>query len=139
MYSYSPRPEVREGNPLQLSLLRNITTENMASTVSLNPDDYKVQPLQPLPAGQAINSKTFRPPPLDGSLSLPEIYDWHLANTPHHPVFVYAEDDGTQKTIFWPTVARGMHRAGRIVRDKLGDNASARPVVAILCACGEKA
>ncbi|KAF8993889.1 hypothetical protein BDQ17DRAFT_1431390 [Cyathus striatus] len=46
--------------------------------------------LPPPPSTQALASDTFRPPPLDGSLTLPEIYDWHMKNTPNHRLFVYA-------------------------------------------------
>ncbi|KAH8099950.1 acetyl-CoA synthetase-like protein [Cristinia sonorae] len=104
------------------------------ATDIFNPNNYKVLPLQPVPVTQALNSKTFHRPPLDGSLSIPEIYDWHMENSPNHPLFVYADDDGTEEIILWPDAVRAAHRAGKIVRSRLPLDAPSHPVVAILCA-----
>ncbi|THH28009.1 hypothetical protein EUX98_g6169 [Antrodiella citrinella] len=99
----------------------------------LNPDNYKVLPFKALPNTQALTSKTFRPPPIDGSLMIPQLYDWHLKHTPNHPLFVYAEDDGTEKIIYWPTAVRAMHRGGRIVQSRLRADLPAKSIIAILC------
>ncbi|CAL1710450.1 unnamed protein product [Somion occarium] len=103
---------------------------------SMNPDDYKTLPIPPRPQTQGLTSTTFKIPPLDGSLSLPEIYDWHAENSPNHPLFEFAEDDGTVRTITWKEGVKGVHRAGRYVRNKLTEfgETEARPVVAILAA-----
>lgn len=101
-----------------------------------NPDTYKMPPFRALPDTQALHSKTFRPPPLDGSLSVPELYDWHLTNTPEHPLFVFNEDDGRERIIYWPEAVRAMHRAGRIVRSRLKEGAPLHPFIAFLCATG---
>lgn len=104
--------------------------------------DYKVLPLQDLPRTQALSSTTFKAPPLDGSLTVAELYDWHLQNTPTHPVFVYADDSGQNHTILWPEVVRAVHGAGRRIRTMVSpvtDTAIAPELpctVAILSAAG---
>ncbi|KAJ7244352.1 hypothetical protein C8J57DRAFT_1725733 [Mycena rebaudengoi] len=51
--------------------------------------------LPPPPQTQALSSSTFTSPPLDGCLTIAEIYDWHFKNTPHHRLFVFAQKDDT--------------------------------------------
>lgn len=101
---------------------------------------YQILPTPPLPPTQALTSNTFKPPPLDGSLTVPELYDWHLHNTPNHPLFVYSDEAGKDHTILWPEAVRAVHRAGRIVQSRLQSsctNTSESPkVVAILAAAG---
>lgn len=98
----------------------------------------------PLPHTQALNSETFRPPPLDGSLTVPELYDWHLSNTPHHPLMEYVEEDGSIRTILWPEAVRAIHRTAGLVRGMMGCDAKELPeapdrlsVIGIVAAAGE--
>ncbi|KAH7912698.1 hypothetical protein BJ138DRAFT_1083028 [Hygrophoropsis aurantiaca] len=76
--------------------------------------------LNPPPQTQALSSATFRPPPLDGSLTIPEIYDWHLEHTPNHRLFVYAQNDGNIRSIFWPEAVRAIHVAANIIKARIG-------------------
>ena len=95
-------------------------------------------PIPPVPNSQGLSSKTFKVPPLDGSLTLPEIWDWHLENSPDHPVFVYREDDGAERTIYMRDAIYAVHRAGRILLNRLPQSvADNRPVIAILAVTGE--
>ncbi|TFK52863.1 acetyl-CoA synthetase-like protein [Heliocybe sulcata] len=98
--------------------------------------DYKCLPLPPLPSTQALSSPTFRPPPLDGSLTLPEIYDWHYHNTLNHPLFAYADEDGVDHEILWPLAVRAIHRVGHILRPRVGSHETqdGPAVVAVLAA-----
>ena len=100
--------------------------------------DYIVLPIPPLPNTQALESDTFRCPPLDGSFSLPEIYDWHYHNTPDHPLFVFADEANDNNFILWPQAVRAVHEAGRIVRSQVprDDKQCSAPVVAIVAAVG---
>ncbi|SJK98376.1 uncharacterized protein ARMOST_01641 [Armillaria ostoyae] len=95
-----------------------------------------MSPAIPLPPQtQALTSKTFIPPPLDGSLTLPEIYDWHSKHNPGHRLFVYTQQDGTPRTICWPEAVRAVHTGAKLFRDRLGwkpGMANEKPVVAIL-------
>ncbi|KAK0480753.1 hypothetical protein IW261DRAFT_1685198 [Armillaria novae-zelandiae] len=86
------------------------------------------------PQTQALTSKTFIPPPLDGSLTLPEIYDWHSKHNPGHRLFVYTQQDGSPKTIYWSEAVRAVHTGAKLFRDRLGWKLGAdeKPVVAIL-------
>ena len=93
--------------------------------------------LPPIPKTQALTSTTFRPPPLDGSLTIPELYDWHYENSPDHPLFIYSDDDGEVTTIKWPQAVRAVHRAGHMARELARQNQlPTRPVFAILAGNG---
>ncbi|KAH7906260.1 hypothetical protein BJ138DRAFT_1016524, partial [Hygrophoropsis aurantiaca] len=72
------------------------------------------------PPTQARVSTTFRPPAIDGSKSLPEIYDWHLQHTLHHRLFVYSQGDGNLRTIYWPEAVRAVHAGARMIRQRMG-------------------
>ena len=100
--------------------------------------EYFSLPIPPVPNTQALKSNTFKCPPLDGSLTLPEIYDWHYHNTPDHPLFVFADEADENHTILWPQVVRAVHEAGRIVRSRVprDDKLSSASVVAIVAAVG---
>ncbi|TCD61564.1 putative NRPS-like protein biosynthetic cluster [Steccherinum ochraceum] len=90
-------------------------------------------PAHLVPKTQALSSKTFKIPPLDGSLTLPEIWDWHLENSPEHPLFVYVDENGTEKSLIFRDAIYAMHRAGRIMRSRMPESlAETRPLVAIL-------
>ncbi|KAK0437868.1 hypothetical protein EV421DRAFT_999334 [Armillaria borealis] len=81
---------------------------------------------------QATASNTFAPPPLDGSLSLPEIYDYNASHNPDHLVFVYDDDEGVKKLV-WSELGQAMHRAASVVRRNLKEqHRSTSTVVAIL-------
>lgn len=97
---------------------------------------YKILPIPPPPATQARASRTFRAPPIDGSLTVPEMFDWHLVNTPNHPLFVYSDDHGKEHVILWTHGVRAIHRSARIVMDRVKPKATEIPVVAILAATG---
>ncbi|THH29838.1 hypothetical protein EUX98_g4346 [Antrodiella citrinella] len=77
-------------------------------------------PIPTVPNTQALNSTTFRLPPLDGSLMIPEVWDWHLKYSPNHPVFIYTDDDGKEKVLYW--------------RDIVPEPLDSRPTVSILAA-----
>lgn len=102
----------------------------------MNPNDYKTLPIPLVPQTQSLTSTTFRVPPLDGSLTVPEIHDWHLENSPNHPLFEYAEDDGAIRSITWAEAVRAIHRAGRIVQKDLQHDGSKVPIIAIVAASG---
>lgn len=100
---------------------------------------YKIVPIPPFPQTQGLTTKTFTLPPLDGSMTMPEIYDFHLKSSPDHPLFVFPEDDGTERVINWAEAVRAFHRAGHIVHshfDLKRQEGSPPPIVAILSAAG---
>ena len=64
----------------------------------------------------------FRDPPLDGSHTLPELYDWHYENNPDHPAFVFedkAQEDGLRRLTFQQLVP-AIHRAGQMILKSAG-------------------
>ena len=77
-----------------------------------------VFPVPPhIPTPQGLNSPTFKPPPVDGSYTIPELFGYHAEHSPEHPIFVFAEGDGQTRTICYPEAWRMINRASRIVQD----------------------
>ncbi|KAF9256855.1 hypothetical protein L218DRAFT_936281 [Marasmius fiardii PR-910] len=78
---------------------------------------------------------TFNNPPLDGALSIPEVYDWHREHNPNHPIFLYSTDDNT-RTISYSEFYDAYHRAGTIAANLCGIDITATredcPVVGFL-------
>jgi hypothetical protein len=103
-------------------------------------NNYVSLPIPAPPQTQALNSPTFILPPLDGSLTLPEICDFHLQHSPNHPVFVYADEPGSTRSIMWHEVVRGLHQAGHIVRSRVEaerlEPPREIPIIALLCLSG---
>lgn len=85
-------------------------------------------------------SVTFNRPPLDGSLSLTELYDWHYLHNRDYPLFVYEDAPGLLRTISMGEGVQGIHRATAYVNIKVGsgDTTKEPAVVAILSASGER-
>lgn len=79
-------------------------------------------------------STTFQLPNLDGSLTLAEIYDWHLDNSPNHPLFVLRPVDGELHTIRWVEGVKIIHRAANYFNTHIGFPKS--ETVAILAIIG---
>ncbi|KAJ6471946.1 hypothetical protein C8R45DRAFT_1013633 [Mycena sanguinolenta] len=78
-------------------------------------DMVRPRHLPPPPQTQARNSLSFIPPPLDGSLTITQIYDWHFQNTPNHRLFVYTRKDGSIQTIHWPEAVHAVYVGARIL------------------------
>ncbi|KAF4568263.1 putative NRPS-like protein biosynthetic cluster [Pleurotus pulmonarius] len=74
---------------------------------------------------------TFKQPPLDGSLTLPEIYDWHLDHSPNHPLFVFRSVNEGLHNIVWSQGVQTVHLAANFFLDQIGAN-DGRTVIAIL-------
>ncbi|EIN05387.1 acetyl-CoA synthetase-like protein [Punctularia strigosozonata HHB-11173 SS5] len=64
-------------------------------------------------------SKTFSVPPLDGSLTIPEIYDWHAEHSPDHPLFTYNTSATDKVVITFKQGVHAIHRAGGFLSDRL--------------------
>ncbi len=84
--------------------------------------DYQVLPFPPIPKTQALSSSTFKHPPLDGSLNLPEIYEWNVQNNPNHPVFVFPDSDGKERLILWPEFFSAIRNVTRQVRNAIASH-----------------
>ncbi|TFK39396.1 acetyl-CoA synthetase-like protein [Crucibulum laeve] len=67
---------------------------------------------------QCLTSETFSPPPLDGSLTLPELYDWHLEHTKHR-LFTYSNDDNYTESISWAQAVNAIHAGAVFIKDVL--------------------
>ncbi|TFY78273.1 hypothetical protein EWM64_g5737 [Hericium alpestre] len=66
------------------------------------------------PTLQGKSSATWLCPPLDGSLTVPEIFEYHARNSPKHPLFVYPDNRTGSRTILYPEALRAFRRAAKI-------------------------
>lgn len=101
-----------------------------------------------LPTPQAQNCPTFRPPPLDGTILVPELFGWNAEHNPDHPLFVFADGpQGEMRTIRYPEAFRIIKRAAKIVKARCGryesgsegnglEKAQTGPVLGILANAG---
>ena len=103
-----------------------------------------VFPLPPHPDNQAIGSKTFNVPTIDGSLVGPEIYDWLAQNCPDHHILEYLDDEERVQSINWRDAVRASYRAARFVRKMAGasveealSESERKTVIALIGASGE--
>lgn len=102
-----------------------------------SPDGY--------PTRQASHSTTFKVPPLDGSMTMLGMFDWHLENNPDHPLFLYKSSHTTHvQSILWPDATRAIHRCARLIRASIEHltpgrsfNRASPPVIAVLGHLGE--
>jgi hypothetical protein len=84
----------------------------------LLPLDHEVHALSP--------DCAFTLPPRDGSLTLPEIFDFHYERNPNHPLFVYANTGGVTNVLY-SDVVPALHRAARLIADVAGIDLDADP------------
>lgn len=95
----------------------------------------------PLPRVHALSSTTFESPPIENtSLTLPELFEWHLEHSPNHRLFVFLTSDGTIRTITWAQEVRAMYRGAGIIHSRLAvitsESSAEPPVVAIIAPSG---
>lgn len=78
----------------------------------------------PIVTPQCVKFPTFTPPPLDGSCTLPEAYDWHLEHSPEHVLYTYEDVDGSIRTIKWKAAVLAAYRAAHLVLSHGHENAT---------------
>lgn len=76
--------------------------------------EFIIPPHLSRPQGQ--NSYSFSAPPLDGTLTVPELFEYNALHSPSHPYAVFANGDGTTRTITYAETWRMVKRAARIVQ-----------------------
>lgn len=92
--------------------------------------------LSPLPKGK--NSLTFHPPPVDGTRSVPELFQYNAEHSPEHPLFVFADGPDATRTIKYSEAWRMIQRASKIVHSlPVGADSKTSRTVGILANAGE--
>ncbi|KAK0453913.1 hypothetical protein EV421DRAFT_2007167 [Armillaria borealis] len=89
------------------------------------------QVIPPPPQKQGEQSTTFLPPPIDGSFTVQQMYDWHLHHSPNHRMFVYAREDGSLRNIYWAEAVTAAYTCARLMNNRILFKGKP-PVVAIL-------
>lgn len=80
----------------------------------------------------------FKVPPTDGSLTIPEIWDWHSEHNPGHAAFEYEAQQGRVTTVSYRNVVSAAHEAARLLSTAIGSNPgdAVKPRIAIVAATG---
>jgi len=92
-----------------------------------------------LPRTQALQSKSFRVPPLDGSMTWLQMYDWHETHSPNHRVFIFSGQDGLVTEIFWPQFVAAMYVSARLIANQvlsMSGDIEDSPVIGVLATSG---
>ncbi|KDR69563.1 hypothetical protein GALMADRAFT_282566, partial [Galerina marginata CBS 339.88] len=77
---------------------------------------------------QGVNSKTFKPPPINSFLSVPDVYDWHSRHSKNHPFFVYFDEATNEnKHLLWGDVVLAIHRIANSISTSLATRKDAVP------------
>ncbi len=95
--------------------------------------EHRVIP--PPPQKQGEQSTTFLPPPIDGSFTVEQMYDWHRRHSPNHRIFVYAREDGSLRNICWAEAVTAAYTCARLMNNRIPFKEKP-PVVAILSMSG---
>ncbi|THH13763.1 hypothetical protein EW146_g6494 [Bondarzewia mesenterica] len=65
-----------------------------------------------------MSTSTFAPPPVDDSLSIPQLFDFHSIYSASHPLFAFSSPTGQSETLSWSSVASAIRRnTSRVLRD----------------------
>ncbi|KAJ8517244.1 hypothetical protein ONZ45_g5545 [Pleurotus djamor] len=77
---------------------------------------------------------TFLRPPLDGSITIPEMWDWHYRHNPTCPVFRYETPPDNVHVLTYETVVSAGHQAGEFLLKAIGASAqdTVKPRIAII-------
>ncbi|EMD37732.1 hypothetical protein CERSUDRAFT_94732 [Gelatoporia subvermispora B] len=78
-----------------------------------------------LPTPQGSNSRTWTRPPLDDSLTFPELFEFHAKHSPEHPVRTYSDEKKNIHPICYPEAFRAIRKAAKIESPVLGILAAA--------------
>ncbi|KAG6915163.1 hypothetical protein DXG01_012958, partial [Tephrocybe rancida] len=85
-----------------------------------------------------LNGLNPKVPPLDGTLHVPELYDWQYYNNPTQTAFLYTDGDSVIQHITYREFIPAIHRAGRLVASLINIDISGDhddyPVVALISA-----
>jgi hypothetical protein len=86
-----------------------------------------------LPTPQAVHCKTFTPPPMDGTMTVPDVFDWHAEHSPDHVVFVLSDnlESETERMTYKDANALINKATGLYYRDLARHDVPARSVVGI--------
>ncbi|KIY43206.1 acetyl-CoA synthetase-like protein [Fistulina hepatica ATCC 64428] len=83
--------------------------------------------------------KAYKAAPLDGSLSVPQIYDWHREHNTRHPVFLYHIVEGgigENEVLTYGHLVPAAYEAGRYVSRLTGvpidPGVKSKPVIAVM-------
>lgn len=85
------------------------------------------------------HSPSFVNPPVDGSLCIPEIYDFHYEHNPSHTVFLYDDPRSGVIRVPYSRVVPAIHNAGRLVAKRTQidlESPSSPRTIAILASTG---
>ncbi|KAJ7150155.1 hypothetical protein C8R43DRAFT_1128198 [Mycena crocata] len=82
---------------------------------------------------QGVNSSTFTPQPLDGSLTIPQLLDVQSIRSPNHTAYIYDDPGGTICRVSFRQYIRTVHAACRRVLNDInpGENTTVVGIFAV--------
>lgn len=90
------------------------------------------------PTCPAVESNSFCPPPIDGTLKLHEMVDYNRIHSPNHPIWEYPalDKEGEVEQITWKGYGEAMYAATRLIESVLEPDATGeankREVIALI-------
>ncbi len=85
------------------------------------------------PLNHGLTSTTFVAPPLDGSMTVPQMFDHHAVHSPNHPVFLYEDGPGNKVYIQWKQVHLATSQVARYIEAQgIGAATEGPKIIAIL-------
>ncbi|THU97218.1 acetyl-CoA synthetase-like protein [Dendrothele bispora CBS 962.96] len=84
--------------------------------------------LPPIPRTQAVSpsNTTFAAPPLNDSISVLQMLDWHYDHSSSHPFFIYAQSDvppsskgSAIRTITWKETVEAVYTGAKLIRNRV--------------------
>ncbi|KAJ7612077.1 hypothetical protein FB45DRAFT_1065470 [Roridomyces roridus] len=79
---------------------------------------------------QGIDSPTFTPGPVDGTLTIPQLIELQLEQSPDHPAFIYDDPNGDIVSVTFTQYIRTVHAAARrFLRDNAPKGIDGKPTV----------
>ncbi|KAF9258147.1 acetyl-CoA synthetase-like protein [Marasmius fiardii PR-910] len=87
------------------------------------------------PATQTLTCTTFRQPPMDGSLTILDMCEWHHKHSTNHRLFVFPRLDGSVHSITWGEAVDAMYRGVHLIQERVKISAlpgHSAPIIAMV-------
>ena len=82
---------------------------------------------------QGQKSSTFKKPPLDGSLNIAMLVDWHARHSPNHTWAVYPKgNDKELEHVTWRHLSYATQKVAALLQKEIRAEPNSTPVVAVL-------
>lgn len=82
---------------------------------------------------QGQSSSTFQKPPLDGSLNIAMLVDWHARHSPDHAWAVYPKANSNDlQHVTWRQLGYAVQKVAAMLQREIRADPNSTPIVAVL-------